>query len=67
MTPTRRQAVRDRRMRVEVRIAQVTERTPAWRQLWRRLLSPAPCQSDDLALDCEQDDAGEGLADLTAG
>lgn len=67
MTSTRRQAVRDHRMQVDVRIVQVPERTAAWRELWRRLLSPPPCQSNDLPLDCGQDDAREGLADLTSG
>jgi hypothetical protein len=54
-------------LRVQVAIERLGERTPAWRELWRRLLSPPPCQSNDLPLDCEQDDAGEGLAGLTSG
>ena len=54
-------------LQVQVYVEQVGQRTPAWRELWRRLLSPAPCQIDDLDLDCEPDDAAEGLTDLTSG
>lgn len=67
MTQARGHTVRERTLRVEVRFAQVAERSPGWRQLWRRLLSPPPCQSNDLPLDCGQDAAGEGLTDLTSG
>lgn len=67
MTQARGQALSNARLRVEVHVEQGGERTPAWRALWRRLLSPPPCQSNDLPLDCGQDDAGEGLADLTSG
>lgn len=62
MTQARGQAVSEPRLRVEVHVEQVGERTPAWRQLMRHLLSPPPCKGERLPLDFRQKDEGEGHA-----
>lgn len=40
MTPARGQAVSNPRLRVEVHVEEVGNRTSPWRQLWCRLLAP---------------------------
>ena len=62
MSTAKSQAVDLSPMRVEVRIEEVSERTPAWRQLMERLLAPPPCKDDRLPLHFEQKDGGKGDA-----
>lgn len=52
----------DGRLQVQVYVERVGERTEAWRQLMRHLLSPPPCKGERLPLDFRQKDEGEGHA-----